>query len=84
MYTSACANKGPNCPTENGPDFDFGASAILVTTAGGRDILLAGQKSGIVYALDPAHKGEILWDARVGKGGVLGGVQWGLASDGEQ
>ena len=84
VYTSACANKGPNCPTENGPDFDFGASAILVTTAGGRDLLLAGPKSGIVYARDPAHKGEILWDARVGKGGVLGGVQWGMASDGEQ
>ncbi len=84
VYTSACGNKGPNCPTENGPDFDFGASAILVTTAGGRDLLLAGQKSGLVYALDPARKGEILWEARVGKGGVLGGVQWGMASDGQQ
>ena len=83
-YTSACGNKGPNCPTENGPDFDYGASAILVPTAGGRDILLAGQKSGIVYALDPSHKGEILWEARVGKGGILGGVQWGMASDGQQ
>lgn len=83
-YTSACANKGPNCPTENGPDFDYGASAILVPTASGRDILLAGQKSGIVYALDPSHKGDILWEARVGKGGILGGVQWGMASDGQQ
>ena len=83
-YTSACANKGPNCPDENGPDFDYGASAILVATTGGRDILLAGQKSGLVYALDPARKGEILWEARVGKGGILGGVQWGMASDGQQ
>ena len=35
----------------------------------------------MVYALDPAKKGEIVWQARVGKGGVNGGVQWGMASD---
>jgi polyvinyl alcohol dehydrogenase (cytochrome) len=44
--------------------------------------LLAGQKSGVVYALDPDRKGEILWQTRVGKGGTNGGVQWGMASDG--
>ncbi|MBI2150560.1 MAG: PQQ-binding-like beta-propeller repeat protein [Acidobacteria bacterium] len=47
-------------------------------------MLLAGQKSGIVYALDPDRKGEILWQARVGQGGIGGGVQWGMASDGYQ
>jgi len=45
-------------------------------------VLLAGQKSGVVYALDPDRKGEILWQTRVGKGGTNGGVQWGMASDG--
>ena len=63
-----------------GPDFDFGASAILVN-AGGRDLLLAGQKSGVVYALDPARKGEVAWQLRVGQGSTNGGVQWGMASD---
>jgi polyvinyl alcohol dehydrogenase (cytochrome) len=67
-----------------GPDYDFGSSAILEKLANGRDILLAGQKSGIVYALDPDRNGEILWQARVGKGGVNGGVQWGMASDGQK
>jgi len=50
----------------------------------GRDELLAGQKSGIVYALDPSRKGEVLWQVRVGKGGLTGGVQWGMASDGQR
>jgi polyvinyl alcohol dehydrogenase (cytochrome) len=81
-YNSACqGNKGANCPDDNGPDHDFGSSAILVKTSAGRDLLLAGQKSGVVYALDPDRKGEIVWQTRVGKGGTIGGVQWGMASD---
>jgi len=69
-----------NCP---GPDYDFGASPILANVDGGRQLVLAGQKSGIVYALDPDKDGQIVWEARVGKGGVNGGVQWGMASDGK-
>ncbi len=81
-YNSGCGNPGNgNCPAENGPDYDFGSSPILVT-AGGRDLLVAGQKSGVVTAVDPARNGEIVWQTRVGKGGVNGGVQWGMASDG--
>jgi polyvinyl alcohol dehydrogenase (cytochrome) len=84
VYNSACGGRGPNCPPNNGPDFDYGSSAMLVTTAGGRDVLVAGQKSGIVYGLDPADRGRILWQTRVGAGGVNGGVQWGMASDGQR
>jgi polyvinyl alcohol dehydrogenase (cytochrome) len=47
-YTSACRNRGPNCPTEDGPDYDFGSSALLLALPGGKDILAAGQKSGVV------------------------------------
>jgi polyvinyl alcohol dehydrogenase (cytochrome) len=64
-----------------GPDFDFGSSAMLVD-AGGRSLLIAGQKSGIVYALDPDKKGEVVWQLRVGKGTTNGGVLWGMAADG--
>jgi polyvinyl alcohol dehydrogenase (cytochrome) len=74
----ACADDDAKC----GPDYDFGSSAILVHP-GGRDLLVAGQKSGIVYGLDPDARGKILWQTRVGKGGMLGGVQWGMASDGD-
>ncbi len=81
-YNSACGDKGPNCPPENGPDYDFGSSALLVKGAGGRELVIAGQKSGVVTAVDPDRQGEIVWQTRVGQGGVTGGVQWGMASDG--
>ncbi len=70
-----------NCPKGAGPDFDYGSSPILRTLPGGRRVLLAGQKSGVLYALDPDRKGAILWQARLGKGGILGGIEWGPAAD---
>ncbi|HWE48799.1 MAG TPA: PQQ-binding-like beta-propeller repeat protein [Bryobacteraceae bacterium] len=69
-------------PSERGPDFDFGSSPMLVKTPAGKDLVIAGQKSGIVYAFDPDKQGELLWQTRVGKGSAQGGVQWGTASDG--
>jgi polyvinyl alcohol dehydrogenase (cytochrome) len=83
-YNSSCRNKAANCPSDNGPDYDYGSSALMVRTPEGRDMLVAGQKSGMVYALDPDQKGKIVWQARVGKGGLNGGVQWGMASDGQK
>jgi polyvinyl alcohol dehydrogenase (cytochrome) len=83
VFNTSCYrdDANANCPEHLGPDFDFGASAMLLTNEG-HDLLIAGQKSGIVYALDPDENGKIIWQARVGKGGVHGGVQWGMASDG--
>lgn len=81
-YNSSCLADKQNCPDEDGPDFDYGSSAMLARLPGGRDVLLAGQKSGLVYALDPNRKGEILWQARAAKGGASGGVQWGMTTDG--
>jgi polyvinyl alcohol dehydrogenase (cytochrome) len=80
-YNGSCTrDHRSNCPFEPGPDVDFGSSAILLR---GGERLLAGQKSGIVYALDATKRGEILWQTRVGEGGLNGGVQWGMATDGE-
>lgn len=70
-----------NCPDSNGPDLDFAASPILVTLPNGRRALIAGQKSGVVHAIDPDQQGEVLWQTRIGKGGSLGGIQWGSAAD---
>jgi polyvinyl alcohol dehydrogenase (cytochrome) len=70
------------CPDSDGPDFDIGASPILVKLASGRRVLLVSQKSGIAHALDPDKEGSIIWAYRVGKGSPLGGIQWGSASDG--
>jgi len=68
-----------NCPTPLGPDVDFGSSVIL-RTVGGKEILIAGQKSAVVYGMDPAT-GKTLWQNKVGRGGAGGGVEWGMAAD---
>jgi polyvinyl alcohol dehydrogenase (cytochrome) len=82
VWNSGCvAEQKDNCPEAHGDDFDFGAPPILKTLADGRDILLLAQKSGVVYAVDPAHRGKMLWETRIGHGGLLGGIQWGGATD---
>jgi polyvinyl alcohol dehydrogenase (cytochrome) len=81
-YNIACetSSSHPNCPEPMGPDVDFGAPPILVTRGDGEDLLLAGQKSGDVYAIKP-DDGETVWSTRFGRGGPLGGVHWGMAVD---
>ena len=80
VWNSSCSQKN-DCP---GPDHDYGSSVLLERAGDGRELLLAGQKSGVVYALDPDRKGEVVWQVRVAKGGINGGVQWGMASDGQK
>lgn len=84
VYNMSCGpgRNAASCPEKPGPDFDIGASPILAKLADGKRYLLVSQKSAIAYALDPDNKGEILWQARVGRGGALGGIQWGSAADG--
>jgi polyvinyl alcohol dehydrogenase (cytochrome) len=69
----------PNCPRENGPDYDFGTAAVLATDTRGRERVFAGQKSGWVHAVDP-DDGHLLWKTRVGRGGLMGGIYFGLAT----
>jgi polyvinyl alcohol dehydrogenase (cytochrome) len=59
-------------------DVDFGASVILAQLSDGSDVLLAGQKSGTLWALQP-DTGRILWRRDIGTGGPLGGIHWGIA-----
>jgi polyvinyl alcohol dehydrogenase (cytochrome) len=82
-WNSSCYLAGRvNCPDSDGPDFDFASAASLVSLPNGKRALVVGQKSGIVYALDPGNRGAILWQSRIGKGGTVGGVEWGGATDG--
>ena len=84
-WAMGCAPKNPNnpaCPPELGPDYDFAASPALVQS-NGTDLLIAAQKSGLVYALYPDKQGAIVWQHRYGKGSGLGG-QWGVAVDGQR
>ena len=63
----------------------FWSSPVLRTLATGNQVLLVGQKSGVVYGLDPDHGGEILWQTKIGDsgagpaGGFAGGAP-GIAS----
>ncbi|MBV8844628.1 MAG: PQQ-binding-like beta-propeller repeat protein, partial [Bryobacterales bacterium] len=72
-----------NCPKGLGPDHDFGSSPMLKTLANGRTILVAGQKSGNVWAHDPDNKGAVLWrTALVNDTTQFGGkIVWGGAAD---
>jgi polyvinyl alcohol dehydrogenase (cytochrome) len=72
-----------NCAARPGPDVDFGSSPILVNLGGGHRVLLCGQKTGVMYGLDPDDGGRELWEARIGKGSGLGGIEWGSATDGK-
>jgi polyvinyl alcohol dehydrogenase (cytochrome) len=81
MFNWDCGPRGGggNCPANHGPDEDFGSSAILLDVGGGKQLLVAGQKTGVVHAFDPDHDGKIVWQTRIGKGSTLGGVLWGIA-----
>jgi polyvinyl alcohol dehydrogenase (cytochrome) len=70
-----------NCPGTVGPDFDFGSSPILRMLPDGKQVVLAGQKSGMLYALDPDDQGKVLWQVSAGRGSALGGIEWGPAAD---
>jgi polyvinyl alcohol dehydrogenase (cytochrome) len=77
----------PGCPDLDGPDFDFAQGPALFTVRDdhGRshDLVGAGQKSGVYWALD-ARTGEVEWRTHVAPGGLAGGLQWGSAVDGRR
>lgn len=73
---------GDNCPQPAGPDYDFGQAPALFS-AGGRDVVGAGQKSGQYWAFDPVS-GAVRWVTQAGPGGTAGGLQWGSAVDGRR
>jgi polyvinyl alcohol dehydrogenase (cytochrome) len=84
-YNDACSIPiAGNCPATHGSDYDFGQPPILLPLHAGKRVLVIAQKSGMAYGIDPDAKGKMLWQTRVGKGGALGGSQWGSASDGER
>ena len=74
-----------NCPAVLGPDWDFAAPAALATTADGRDILIAPQKQGLVWALNPEN-GQVLWKQDVAReiAGGRGETLFGGAVDNEK
>ena len=72
----------PNCPTEDGPDYDQASSPLLVEISAGKTVVVAGQKDGRVFALDWETGQTKLWEVKLGRGSIQGGVHFGMASDG--
>jgi polyvinyl alcohol dehydrogenase (cytochrome) len=70
-----------NCPEEMGPDYDFGSSPILRILPNGHRVLIAGQKSGMVWAHDPDRKGAVVWKTQIVEKLALGEITFGGAAD---
>jgi polyvinyl alcohol dehydrogenase (cytochrome) len=70
---------GYYCPTTtNDPDWDFSAGPMLVDMPSAKSLVVAGQKSGMVWAHD-ADTGELVWKSDISRGGST----FGGATDGE-
>lgn len=84
LYGCSPTTSGPNCPKDysKSRDFDFGASIMLAKRPDGSDVVLAGQKSGALWAFDPDQSGRVLWRRQIGEGSAHGGIHWGIAQDG--
>ena len=80
------ANKSETCPDDLGPDMDFGAGPMVRNTPDGHSLVVAGQKDGHGWALDPDKQGAVVWERLVGLGlnNGGGGIQWGSAMDDKQ
>ena len=79
-WNVGCVFGNENCPEENGPDYDFASSPLIIPLDATTDILIAGQKSGDVYGLN-IETGDILWNQRLGRGGTSGGVHFGMTAN---
>lgn len=85
VWNYSCDQKvKTNCPEKPDRDTDIGTSPILHRLPNGKDVLLFGQKSAFVRAIDPDKRGQLIWEKQIGKGGALGGVMWGLAADADK
>lgn len=84
-WISGCGGeiKSENClpPSEIGPDYDFGASPILKNLPNGHRMLIAGQKSGMVWGHDPDREGTVAWKAQLVQKLALGMITFGGAAD---
>lgn len=86
IWNYACGRRAANCdwPGDyHSPDHDFGATSMLVKKRDGGELVVAGQKSGVVWALNPDN-GQVVWSNKIGRGSANGGVHWGMAFDGDR
>ena len=84
VWNMACMSDDPvvlqACPKENGPDYDFGAGIMYAELSDGQDMVIAGQKSGDLFFINPDN-GKVINKQKVGRGGVQAGIHFGMARD---
>ena len=61
------------CPDPEGPDWDISSGAMLANLPNGHRLLVAGQKSGMVWAHDPDNNGALVWRSDVSRGQIVFG-----------
>jgi polyvinyl alcohol dehydrogenase (cytochrome) len=84
-WNVGCMIGNDTCPEDPGPDYDIGSGTMLVTLPDGSERILVGLKSGMAIAMDPdAPKKGVLWQNRVGRGSIQGGIQFGMSFDGRR
>lgn len=84
IWNSACGRRGANCDwpgAYHSPDHDFGGTSMLIKRKDGSEMVIAGQKSGVIWAINPDN-GQLVWSNKVSRGSAMGGVHWGMAFDG--
>src|SRR5262245_713362 len=73
-----------NCPGYiNGRDDDASGAPVVVTLANGRTLVIEGQESGRVTAVDPDKQGDVVWVAQAGDELAASNNGFGGAFDGE-
>jgi len=73
-----------NCPGYiNGRDDDASGAPVLATLPDGRTIVIEGQESGRITAIDPDKRGDVLWVAQAGDELAASNNGFGGAFDGE-
>jgi polyvinyl alcohol dehydrogenase (cytochrome) len=73
-------NPSENCPSDIGPDYDFGMSPMMRTLSDGRTIVITGQKSGEVFGQD-VRDGKVIWKATLVDRLARGEITFGGAAD---
>lgn len=69
------------CADPEGPDWDIASGTMIATLPNGREAVLVGSKSGMVWSHDPDAKGSVLWRADSARGQIVfgGALEEGMA-----
>ena len=82
-FNMGCVKKEMREETCTSPieDTDFAQPPMIRKLPNGKEVLVVGQKNGVVHALDPDNQGKELWGTKIGLGGGGGGIKWGSSAD---